>query len=66
MDAVGYSIMMALLGAGAAYGFANKGKPRPGVSSGQKKILMACGAVLLVCVLLLPALFLISQTSPQH
>ena len=33
MDSVGYYIMIALLGAGAAYGLANKGKPRPGVSS---------------------------------
>lgn len=66
MDPVGYDVMMGLLAAGAAYGFANKGKPRPGVSSVQKKILIACGAVLGICILLLVALVLISQSSPQH
>jgi hypothetical protein len=58
--------MIALLGAGAAYGFANKGKPRPGVSNAQKKILIACAVVLAVCLLLLPAVVLISQGSPHH
>jgi len=38
MDSIGYFIMMALLCAGAAYGLANKGKPKPKVSSGQRKI----------------------------
>jgi hypothetical protein len=32
MDPIGYIIMTALLGAGAAYGLANKGKPRPALS----------------------------------
>jgi hypothetical protein len=66
VDSVGYYIMIALLGAGAAYGLANKGKPRPGVSSAQKKILIACGAVLGVCVVLLVAVVLISQSAAQH
>jgi hypothetical protein len=58
--------MIALLGAGAAYGLANKGKPRPGVSSGQKKVLIVCGAVIGVCLLLLMAVVLISQSSAHH
>ena len=66
MDPVGYYIMIALLGAGAAYGLANKGKTRPGVSSGQKKILVASAAVFVVCVLLLLAVVVISRTSPPH
>ena len=66
MDPIGYYVMMGLLAAGAAYGLANKGKPRPGVSSVQKKILIACGAVLGVCVLLLVAVVLISQSAAQH
>lgn len=66
MDGVGYFIMIALLGAGAAYGLANKGKPRPGVSSAQKKILIACAAVIVVCLLLLLAVVLISQSAPRH
>lgn len=66
MDDVGYFVMMGLLAAGAAYGLANKGKPRPGVSSAQKKILIACGAVLGVCAVLLVAVLLIAQSAPQH
>ena len=66
MDSVGYYVMIALLGAGAAYGLANKGKPRPGISSVQKKILIACGAVLGVCVVLLVGVVLITQSAPQH
>lgn len=66
MDDVGYFVMMGLLAAGAAYGLANKGKPRPGVSSAQKKILIACAAVLAICVVLFVAVLLISQSAPQH
>lgn len=66
MDAVGYYVMIALLGAGAAYGFANKGKPRPGVSSAQKKILIACGVIIGICLLILLAVVLIAQNSPHH
>ena len=63
---VGTYIMIALIGAGAAYSVANRGKPRPGVSSGQKKVLVACGAVIVVGLLLLLAVVLISQGSPRH
>jgi hypothetical protein len=58
--------MIGLLAAGAAYGLANKGKPRPGVSSAQKKLLIACAAVLGVCVVLFVSVVLISQGAPQH
>jgi len=45
VNSVGYYVMMGLLAAGAAYGLANKGKPRPGVSGVQKKVLRlaVCG-----------------------
>lgn len=66
MDPVGYYVMMGLLAAGAAYGLANKGKPRPGVSSAQKKILIACGVVLGICAVLLVAVLLIAQSAPRH
>jgi hypothetical protein len=66
VDDVGYYVMIGLLAAGAAYGLANKGKPRPGVSSAQKKILIACVTVLGVCVLLFAGVVLISQSAPQH
>ena len=66
VDALGYYIMIALLGAGAAYGLSNKGKPKPTVSSGQKKLLIACAVIIFACLLLLLATVLISQTSPPH
>ena len=66
MDSIGYYVMMGLLAAGAAYGLAHKGKPRPGVSSAQKRILIACGAVLGICVVLFVAVLLTSQSAPQH
>ena len=50
---IGYIVMMAMLGAGAAYALSNKGKPRPGLTSGNKKILIACGVVLVPCLLVI-------------
>ena len=66
MGSVGYYIMIGLLAAGAAYGLANKGKPRPGVPSAQTRILIACGGVLGVCAVLFVAVLLISQSAPHH
>jgi hypothetical protein len=60
-DAIGYYIMIALLGGAAAYGLANKGKPRPALSSTKKKIVIilfgiasVCGMLVLMLVLLVP------------
>ena len=53
MGSIGFFVMTAMLVAGAAYGLANKGKPRPGVSSRQKKVLIACGVVAGLCGLVL-------------
>lgn len=61
MDPIGYFIMLALLGAGAAYGLANKGKPRPALS--RKKgifvvalfgVAMGCGVLGLMVASLAP------------
>ena len=57
-------ITMVLLGAAAAYGVAHKVKPRPGISSGQKKALIACGGVIGVCLMLFLAVALIPR--PPH
>jgi hypothetical protein len=61
MDPIGYYIMIALLGAGAAYGMANKGKPKPALSSKKKIIAMiffgiasGCGLLVLMLALLVP------------
>ena len=63
MGSIGFFVMTAMLVAGAAYGLSNKGKPRPGVSSGQKRVLIACGVVAGMCGLVL-ALALIYP--PHH
>ena len=60
MEPIGYFIMVALLGAGAAYGLANKGKPKPAVTWTQKRILMACGGIVSACGLLLLMLILLA------
>jgi hypothetical protein len=64
MGSIGFIVMTAMLGAGAAYGLANKGKPRPGLTSGKKKILIACGVVLVPCLLVI-ALAVVYPPHPQ-
>ena len=59
MGDVGSYIMMALLGAGAVYGLANKGKPRPALSNAKKKLVIGLFGVVIVCgalLLLVPSL----------
>jgi hypothetical protein len=43
VNSIGYYIMIALLGAGAAYGLADKGKPKPGLSNKKKRVATAVG-----------------------
>lgn len=62
MGSIGFYVMIALLGAGAAYGLSHKGQPRPAVTSGQKKLLIFLGAVIAVCALLLIATALTSSS----
>ena len=66
MGSIGFYVMIALLGAGAAYGLMHKGQPRPGVSSARKKVLIFLAGVLVVCVLLGLAVALISSNHPAH
>ena len=66
MNSIGFYITMALVGAAAAYGVINKGKPRPRVSSGRKKLLIVCATVIVACLLLLLVVVLISQSSPHY
>jgi len=65
VNSIGYYIMIALLGAGAAYGLANKGKPKPALSN-KKRIATVCLAVAIGCGLLALAVGLLSQSSPPH
>lgn len=65
MGSIGFYIMIALLGAGAAYGLSHKGQPRPAVTSGKKKLLIFLGVVIGVCVLLLIAVALIANSHPR-
>jgi len=64
MGSVGFYIMIALLGAGAAYGLSHKGKQRPALTSGKKKLLIVLAGVILVCILLLIAMASISSGKP--
>jgi hypothetical protein len=66
VNSIGYYIMIALLGAGAAYGLANKGKPKPALSNKKKRIATVCLAVAIGCGLLALAVGLLSQSSPPH
>ena len=66
LDAIGYYIMIALLGAGVAYGLANKGKPKPALSTTKKKIVTACAVVVVGCLVLGAAVALIAQSHPTH
>jgi hypothetical protein len=58
-----FLIMTALVGAGAAYGLANKGKPRPALSTTKKKLAIICFVVAIGCLLLALAIGLLSRSS---
>jgi hypothetical protein len=66
VDPIGYYIMIALLGAGAAYGLANKGKPKPKVTSGKKKAVIICVGIVTVCAVLAITVALLPHTTPPH
>jgi len=66
MGSIGFYIMTALLGAGAAYGLMHKGHPRPGLSSMQKKLLIFLAGVFLVSLILMLAVVLMSSSSPSN
>jgi hypothetical protein len=59
----GYFIMTALVGAGAAYGLANRGKPKPALSTTKKKLAIICLAVAIGCFLLALVVGLLSRSS---
>ena len=61
MDSLGYYIMIALLGAGAAYSLANRGKPKPAISRGKKKVVIVCAGIVTVCVVLAVAVALLPR-----
>jgi hypothetical protein len=63
MTSIGYYIMFALLGAGAAYGLSHKGEPRPGLSPAKKKFVMFLAGVFLVCLMLMLGVAWISNSS---
>jgi hypothetical protein len=66
MDAIGYYIMIGLLVAGAAYGLANKGKPRATASKSTKRIAFICFGVALGCGVLALAVGLLASHPAQH
>jgi len=66
VNSIGYIVMIALLAAGAAYGLANKGKPRPTLSSGKQKAAVLCFAVAGGCFLLAAAVGLLAHNAAPH
>jgi hypothetical protein len=66
VDQIGYYIMMALLGAAAAYGLANKGKPKPKISAGKRKAVIICVGIVTACVVLAIAVALLPHTTAPH
>jgi len=63
MTSIGYYVMIALLGAAAAYGLSHKGQPRPALSSGHKKLLVFLAGVFVVCLALMLAVAFMSNGS---
>jgi len=66
MDSIGLYIMVALLGAGAAYGLANKGKPKPALTAKKRRLAIICFAVTIGCVSLAVAVGMLSQNPPPQ
>jgi hypothetical protein len=66
MDDIGYYIMIALLGAGAAYGLANKGKPKPPLSKRRRNIAVICFGIAAACALLAVAMALLVHGPAQQ
>ena len=60
---IGYYIMLALLGAGAAYGMANKGNTKPALSSGKKILAIICFGVAGRCG---PLVLMLAVLVPHH
>jgi putative copper export protein len=66
VDRIGYYIMIALLGAGAAYGLMQKGKPRPALSTKKRNVAIVLFGIALGCILLALVVGLASQHPPSH
>ena len=64
MDDIGYYIMIGLLVAAAGYSVAGRGKPKPSLSRGKRKIAIICFGIALVCALLVAMLSLLP--TPAH
>ena len=64
MDDIGYYIMIGLLVAAAGYSVAGRGKPKPALSRGKRKIAIICFGIALVCALLVAMLSLLP--GPAH
>ena len=57
---VGSYVLIALLGAAAAYGLSGRGKPKPVLSTGKKKLAIACFVVAIGCFALAALMVAIS------
>lgn len=63
---IGYIVLIALLGAGAAYASMNKGKPRPALTPKKRNLAIVCFGIASLCALLAVAINLLPHSAKVH
>jgi hypothetical protein len=65
VDNIGYYIMLAMLVAAAGYSVAGRGKPKPTLSKGRRKIAVICFGIAVACALLVAMISLLPAPAPH-
>jgi len=63
---IGSYVLIALLGAAAAYGLTSKGKPKPALSATRKNIAIICFGIAIGCFALVAILAMASHNPAPH
>ena len=63
---VGSYVLIGLLGAAAAYGLGNKGKPKPALSATSKSVAVICFGIAIGCFALVAILALAPHNPVPH
>lgn len=63
---IGDYVLIALLGAGAAFALMQRGKPRPALSTGKRNLAIVLIGIAFGCFLLAAGLALFAQHPPSH
>lgn len=66
MESIGYYVLIALLGAGAAYAFAGKGKPRPALTAKKRNLAILLFGIAFACMVLALLLALLPHNARAH